>query len=690
MTHQDDPAVNIDIEDSGRLLAVSDVFDSRHAARLPSEELLPQDAASRNSLFLAHFIDADNSPFVTPLIASFLSEPGVTEMLMDFITQPLYQSKKAKRKSRKAEAANALSTESAAKIEEISPRSDDQSNPSANIVSNRGRSDQGAMIRAYKVAHLFFRPSAIFVDYMIKNRENIVHSLMRIFEKTSGGSFHHFRLVFLQICTTFKDKVLEIFQAENCMERMLEHLHEIPVAEALGNFLQLSFASVAAKRSFYAHLAQIKFFHHIGEKIYGQSATGDNPVCAVDFCKKLFDDLCTLPQSDLLFRQIISSTELIDGLSKVLADYVGEYSPTQKIAAANMINTLLYQTERVIQDNAASFDGVSVTNTTVEKPNSISVIKEGLYEQLFVHTQDICSALQNSIQSPPSAWRKYRIDEIYPEAIEFSSCTIQKPLGIYRLTLVEILVYLANKDAERFLDLMIPSVWRFLCNWFFEHSNNNMFQAFFFKLFSKAVLYNHSETVQNILQKQKFTGRLISNLQEEPKSACRGFAITICNVIRLAADAQATDFLRTYLASNEKWKSFQPYLRLLTYGLVKEAWIVPESGYDSDGMLIEGSESAPTGRGMTEIDTSDVEVITKELEALQLEGCDSIDLGSPFADKLGFDHLPVLLKKALASNETVCVASPRAGPTTTTPKKKKNKKKKAKKTGVQGAPEADN
>jgi len=126
-----------------------------------------------------------------------------------------------------------------------------------------------------------------------------------------------------------------------------------------------------------------------------------------------------------------------------------------------------------------------------------------------------------------------------------------------------------------------------------------------------------------LLSKYKFLSRLIDHYSTTKMhtSGFRGFILKITNYIRFQSDTQPPgEYLKNFLNSHEAWKDFIPVLRDETYGqLVTDYPPPPHSGPLNPFVQHDFSSFA-----------------SKPLKPLTRDDI-SIDLGSKYANNLGFD-----------------------------------------------------
>jgi len=283
--------------------------------------------------------------------------------------------------------------------------------------------------------------------------------------------------------------------------------------------------------------------------------------------------------------------------------------------------------------------------------NMVGVIRTTLFEQLKPHVPALCFALEHSSEPIPKRALKSHI-YFGENGITFSTYAVKQPFGFFRLCVVEVLTTLVLTNPYEVLDLTPPSTWRVLVNWFFEFSNNNLYQNAFYKLVASTIIHNHTTSLKALLTKQKFLSRLISHFQENNISGCKGYIILLCNIMRLGGDAHPNDFIQSYLLSHDAWKQFLPTLKEITCNIVERGWSASMDALQLPA-CIGTSFAKPPLSGSPSSNLNNL-----------ISDPNSIELGSIFARHLGFDPPAEIVPHEIVNDQQT--------------KKKKRKKKKNK------------
>ena len=269
--------------------------------------------------------------------------------------------------------------------------------------------------------------------------------------------------------------------------------------------------------------------------------------------------------------------------------------------------------------------------------NKLMSIKDLLFKNVINDIPKICECLTTDSVSPDNL-HNLRHPGRY---------TVESGFTVARLMMITVIAEMAEYDTEQVLDKISDAVWEKLTNWFFIYSENNMYQAQFYRIFFLAVRSNHEKTLGEVLKKNKFIASCINAFDEEKgkgKFYNKGAIVKCCNALRLQIQTLSPSaFLRNFLFSHDAWKAFQPELRKITEANRVEGMGVP---LPSDGI---DDYATPRDEG---------------------EEAKGIDIGSTFAREMGFGDE---------------IAWPEEEGKKKKKKKKKRKKKKKNEEGAEGS-----
>jgi len=547
------------------------------------------------------FLDQDR-PFLTSKMKEFFLEDGVTESLIGFVSR-LDEDQPTEN--------NAKEATSNENKQETTEKSTPQATPSKPKKSNKARNlnppgHEEDVRRSFNVMEIFVNPMHDLDHFLSEKLDTILNELFKVFLPNSSGNFYHFNKILEQLIIRSPSASTKVLLGENLLWQMLDWVHETPIVDTLIETFCISFPRQSDTIKFYKSLVDSKMFERVGEKLYGNDAP--NPLAVSEFFTKLIEKLSYIEMSGMLFISLCRTSAFIDGLFSVIESEDNKYSFDQKQACASVLRELMLKSGQKVFEQA---------DFTKPLPNMLSAVHDKLHDYSKVHVPQLCNVLV-SVDGK-------RANE---NSIEYSTYTIKRPFGTYRLNLCEVLadsvVY-----APEVLDKFPSGVWRVLTSWFLEYRFNNLYHFQFWKIYQTAVRENHLESLKSMFNKYKFLTKMIEQYKSPELSGTRGFIIVMCNTLRFASELQPpTGFLRHYMTSHDGWKAFVSTLRTDTQVQIKryEDVIYAPEGEDED----------------------------------EDEG--GIDLGSAYARSLGFDEAPPQLPDE----------SPKA------PKKKKKKAKKKK------------
>jgi hypothetical protein len=223
--------------------------------------------------------------------------------------------------------------------------------------------------------------------------------------------------------------------------------------------------------------------------------------------------------------------------------------------------------------------------------------------------------------------------------LKLSAFTVQRPLGLYRLALIQSLTSLVKLDPPTMLPRMPQSAWATLTDAFFEYRFNSIYQRLYCDLVSLAVHANCIESLTALLAHARLLARIIERYEinaetNHQEDAQRGALLRVANLMRLraAAAVAADDFVRLCVASEPQWANFETELRQVALADTRRLYETPRRlgglrslfGNALGGALNSalGGAFGALGLGMQDARSSYAD--------------EGIDLGSKFAYDLGF------------------------------------------------------
>ncbi len=223
--------------------------------------------------------------------------------------------------------------------------------------------------------------------------------------------------------------------------------------------------------------------------------------------------------------------------------------------------------------------------------------------------------------------------------LKLSAFTVQRPLGLYRLSLIQSLTSLVKLDPPTMLPRMPQSAWATLTDAFFEYRFNSIYQRLYCDLVSLAVHANCIESLTALLAHARLLARIIERYEinaetNHQEDAQRGALLRVANLMRLraAAAVAADDFVRLCVASEPQWANFETELRQVALADTRRLYETPRRlgglrslfGNALGGALNSalGGAFGALGLGMQDARSSYAD--------------EGIDLGSKFAYDLGF------------------------------------------------------
>ncbi|GAM21245.1 hypothetical protein SAMD00019534_044200 [Acytostelium subglobosum LB1] len=179
----------------------------------------------------------------------------------------------------------------------------------------------------------------------------------------------------------------------------------------------------------------------------------------------------------------------------------------------------------------------------------------------------------------------------------------------------------SSKKKAASQSLIPPELWTLLVDWFFQF--HNVYQSKFYNLIIEVFNEHHLPSIKQLCSHLK---RFIQYYTTVDQSDTKGVVLLMLNFIRLSADThQPNSYLPTFLKGSDEWQQFRPQLLNDT---LKQ--------YQSN---IKGNANA------------DATVAQKD-NALN-QSFAAINLGSDFADSIGFEDPEKKKKKPSAGTKVV-------------------------------------
>jgi len=210
----------------------------------------------------------------------------------------------------------------------------------------------------------------------------------------------------------------------------------------------------------------------------------------------------------------------------------------------------------------------------------------------------------------------------------------------------------------------------------FAYPENNLYQIQFYRLLHSLCMTNHEDGLKVLVQKTKLIGRAIKAIESDAAvSSTKGILLRCLNALRLHSQSlSAHSFLRHYLDSHDGWKSYQVTLRKTTM----------EQQRLGGGIPLPTATGGPmAGMGMAGlVDAINSNPLLASDDETNGGGIIDVDLGSAFANDLGFDSTITAFVGEDSAPHPEDGTSPDdkagSGGGGSAKKKKKNKKKKKK------------
>eukprot|EP01087_Luapelamoeba_hula_P009297 TRINITY_DN2397_c0_g1_i3.p1 TRINITY_DN2397_c0_g1~~TRINITY_DN2397_c0_g1_i3.p1 ORF type:complete len:742 (+),score=202.89 TRINITY_DN2397_c0_g1_i3:141-2366(+) len=556
---------------------------------------------------LEQLLDSESNMFSTK-VRDWLMKPGMLSILIGFITrvpegeEPVSPWDSSVSSDEFVISSNrrrdALLAESAAPKD--GEDSDSEMEEELQFSVEAKRADKAAEVLVYQT-------SAFPEEFMDKNFENLVCDIFKIFRLDARGDFDNFDKIFEKVFAPRAAHLCNVLSRhEKMVLHLLNYLHEATVAEVLMALMRLPLPEKLLV-NFYNHLNSEKFLPYLGQKLYGTNAESSFEDAGAFFTRLV--ELCsTFSNADILFTDIARDFAFVNGLMDAIGNKSGRVSKEQQVACIYALKALLVKSGEQLFD--ASLEAYAPTPL----PNMLAGIHDELHEHLKSQITTLCNVVleEAKVKGPQE-----------PDTV-YSSYTVKKRFTLHRMALLDILVELTDNSPAPVLSAILPEVWRVLTEWLFDHKFNNVYHGLFLKLFKIVMKANHAPTLKTILSRYKFLTKLVRHFETHgvTDTGLRGFIILMTNIIRLTSDAlPASEYINTFLHSNEIWKNFLVVLREATIAQHVTQFSAPVGGGHISPFALHDAFGSFGGLSKCKpVNPEDVD----------------IDLGSDYANQLGF------------------------------------------------------
>jgi hypothetical protein len=147
--------------------------------------------------------------------------------------------------------------------------------------------------------------------------------------------------------------------------------------------------------------------------------------------------------------------------------------------------------------------------------------------------------------------------------LKLSAFTVQRPLGLYRLALIQALISMLRLEPTSMLPRVTPPAWATLTDMFFEYRFNSIYQRLYCDIVGLVIHNNCQQSLATLLEQTRLVGRIVERYEinaesEHREDAQRGSLLRVANLLRLraAAAVAANDPVRLSLANEPRWATF--------------------------------------------------------------------------------------------------------------------------------------
>ncbi|KAF8976040.1 hypothetical protein BGZ46_008638 [Entomortierella lignicola] len=455
----------------------------------------------------------------------------------------------------------------------------------------RDYSDLNLMKRSYTAMNFITRNDVYNEFILSSSHQAIVKELFKIFRPESNGNFHHFQKVFETILKKFRAQTMATLFEDTDSEsgvaklplifEMLPFLDQMPVALSMTKVLF--------------------------------------PTYTYGFAEKI-NDYYRVLQNGHFMEMLLAMVTLTDDPSPSMADFV-----------VLLLDEATKARDAKVIFSCLADDPIWAERLTEGVKSTSDIKRHGCIEIIY-------SILVRRVMLP--------------------GYTISSSFTVARLWILDSIYHCLNdvKDNPALLESIPEEFWQVMVESFFHFRFNNAFHVQFYKLF-RVVLYSEQlEVYERFFVKPNLTARLIEHFKATGQpTGSRGYIILILNCIRLSADvemrnksnesgnspseAQKGTIPRTFwtdvLCSIPEWEDFQKTLREATLEQTRDTLcdMDPNLRFQFAPLQSRQPSEAPLTRRHTGI------------PGVSARGNDGVDLGSQYANSLGFG-VPMVYDRA--------------------------------------------
>ncbi len=536
-----------------------------------SNELLDTSwKANKNKGLLTKMLELEE-PSITPKMVDFLLQDGVCELLVDFVVL-------------------CGGTESR-------PTHDDMGRNSLKL--------------SYRATMLLSadEPSDTLLVFVGKKVGLMARLLFGAFDDSSAASFYHIFRIFEFLLRNYPSEVFEGITSDgnlaSRMSLMLKYIGYPPVNDMLVMFICLTpvprnsqvYISCAKHRwNFFEELGRYLLLYKLSDVVVNPQAScrcdenvneDDHSLAACQALHELMEKLSVEDTGEFLLQPFGHvapghTKSIVDLLHDCACGEKGEVNETRRKNASKLLCFLLKRSvDSQLMCVMGPANGLSSVPTYV--PNRLHPLRELSLNMLKVKVDKCVQAL--------FLFNSNTADQAMKLApMKHSGYEVEKPFTILRSHLVELLVLLAEADAD-IAETVTPNLWKEMIKWVIDYAHNNIYHNLFYRLFFAVLRSNNEVTLKSIFVDAGFIDAFLDNfipyedailnvdnkvsnqgsrpdkksIQYINKVATRGIIMDCCNAVRLQAASQPpSGFLRSYLMESEKWNTFIPILRMST------------------------------------------------------------------------------------------------------------------------------
>ncbi|KAG0346784.1 hypothetical protein BG004_000826 [Podila humilis] len=507
----------------------------------------------------------------------------------------------------------------------------------------RDWSDLALMKKSYSAMSFFIRGD-MYNDFILSNRHDlIVRELFKIFRPESNGNFHHFHKVFETILKRFRLQVTSMLFEDTDAETgqakapmifdMLPYLDQPPVSLCLMKILFPTYTYGFADE-IQGYYKTLQHGHFLEMLLAMVTLTENKDTNMGDLVVSLLDEATRAKDAKIFLSCLaddpIWAERLVRGIQS-----------GNRIKRQSCIEITYSVLVRSIQMPFQDMFAGSILDS------------DKLFGRVESHLERIANDFGKNLSGfIPELCQEFVSSKSSGGQVSLPGFSVATSFTVGRLWLLDSIYHCLTdvKETPALLESIPEQFWITLVDSFFQYRFNSAFHVQFYKLFRVALHSEQLEVYDRFYVKTLIVKRMIEHYQAATGGAptgTKGYIILILNCIRLSVEVEAQNgessppgFWTELLKESAEWNSFKDVLREATLEQTRDTLchMDPNLRFQFAPLQARQASEAP---------------MTKRhfgIPGVSARGTDGIDIGSRYANSLGFG-VPMVYDSAQEEKE---------------------------------------